>query len=199
MKFVKLLNPILHKVPGVNPNYLFVDVVDAAIHIDITTIENIHNLKSKVARDFMFIRNEISILSTTSIFINLSTSEKRVVAEYNACAKADALTVLSAIERLEFNKLNTTRMKEARAIRIERSRQVIGNLVFDGVLTYADSNDLLDKTSVLFNAFIDGGNLAFSDWLNSVGLYTLDGFSFQTYYTVEVRDELLGIINSGNI
>ena len=147
MKLVKLINPILHKGEGVNPNYLFVDTVDSGLHIDLTSIENVSTLGVKTGRDFLFLRAQLLIILTAAGgFSSLTESEKRVIIEHSLSSQTDALTVVSQAEYDAVVDNYQVQSKASRTVRAELARRKFGQEIVKGTLSYADSNQFFSDS-----------------------------------------------------
>ena len=201
MKLIKYKTPVMVPMGSLtNPNYSFVNTIEIGTQDDITSYQNLDVFGVKTGRDFMFVRDEmIALITTDGGFSTLSTEDQLIVARWSACAKNDALTLITADERKAYNMNTVAELKKSRSRRIELARQIIGNRILDGDMTYADSNDMLSSTEALFDNFVTGANPAFIYWLNSINGFELNGFASKSYYNEAVKNELIDIVVNGKI
>jgi hypothetical protein len=195
MKLIRLKTPLMaNNKTGIDLSYKWVETIDPDLHIDVNTYTDISIFGEMSGRDFMYVRDRVEAkVSDDGGFALLSDGDKSIVASFNACSKAEALSVISTEDRKFYNKNVRRRLQDARGERVALMQDVIGDMVFDEVWTTNDSNDLLDETKNMFQNFHIGGNPALIVWFQGAE------FAAKSYYTDALRDELINIAVNGDI
>lgn len=185
---------------NIDPNYEFVDVIDAIKHDNITSIENIANLGLLTGRDFIFVRDELySQLVLKGGWDSVSMPEKHCICRYVLCTESQALTIISKeqLDLYDSSVLDNTKL--ARANRVELARKDLGKERLRGTLAYADSRSLNLDTDKLFETYIVSDNKDFSDWIKSEGAYVGNGFLEKPYGNADRKQKLIDKIINGKI
>lgn len=204
MKLVKLKDQVMVEtkqdaIDNINPNYLFVDIVDPLTQDDITSIENIYAFGLLTGRDYITVFTELKVLYIAKGgFSGLTDIEKTISAKSALCTEAEALS--TGVTEVQFDSYIDNladKVKEARNIRVELARKDFSRELKKGTMGYPESNLLLADTRELFNDYVTGNNPAFSKFITDTGDYVTTGISSKSYFTQARKDNLIKRIVNG--
>lgn len=181
-----------------NPTYQIAEVLDSCYE-DITSIKLWFSFE-ELKVDYLYARDRVmEYVVSIGGFSALTTDYDRKMVSQNFCvSKTDRDTVYSDTLQEKYwgefvdasEKCRTQRWKLAKKYASYR-------------LTPTDSTDLAEETRVLNEKYIEYGieSLAVDgkdgiyDWVKGEGNYTTNGFPSKTYYTVEIKDGIINILN----
>lgn len=135
--------------------------------------------------------------SDYSLWASLSGDEKMIavnwcLAPYSIISTEPGFDAvnhsLNASDVAENNKLS-------RGSHIDHIKEYFEIKQTEGVITNADKISFYDTSRILMENYISPGDLEFHDWVQSTGVYSGDGFSAESYYSVTFRDDIMDILD----
>lgn len=185
-----------------DPIKIFDTAIDDVNYEDVSSIEN-WDIVNKL--DWARRRDEISPLfyavsgATMSNYGNLSSDQKLIGAKYFLVPYSLRVTNGIVTDEEDMNNWNLllSRSKESRIKCVEAMRVHVGQYIRTGVLTLQQTQEFFRDVFQLINWFNEANLPDFKQWItNEVGsAYENAGFADATYYSVELRDELMEIYN----
>jgi hypothetical protein len=184
---------------NIDPNYLFVDVVDADIHEDITSIEAIYVFGMLTPRDYItYVSEIVAAADSKGEFGDLTPTEQKIYAKLGLSSKAQAASV--GITSFDYSKAIrdlSAKTMDARKERIETLRLDLSEEFGDGILTKEHSNLILLDTVTMVKAWERGKHPEFIEWITDSGEHVSTGLSSKVYYTPERKQKFVDRIING--
>jgi len=184
----------------VDPYYVFSSSLNLDLYDDITSNLNWLNIASS-NYDFIFCRDQISILTNSSEWSGLTIDDKKIASQLFVVDKQKRDEILTEEEQFIFWRDLVRNSINARYKRWEAARSYISYN-----LSQPDSSDFGKSTSVLCNDYInyniktslEDGVSGLIDYINGEGEYIETGYPSKTYWTQQDQDKIIDIIENGN-
>lgn len=180
------------------PIYQFKEVLDQD-YLDISNVDTWFGAEEFANKDYLFCRNGvINFILNNGGFSSLRESDKLIVAENFCVSKTERNQVLNDDEQERYWSIFVSKSKESRIRRWEAAKYYVSYR-----LSSLDSSDLAEDTLILNEKYIEygieslqvDGKDGIYDWIKGEGNFTNNGFPSKTYYTVELRDHLINILD----
>jgi hypothetical protein len=186
---------------GSDPNpviYQIKEVLDAN-YADITSVYNWINLRDELGKDFLYCKDNATIfIEQTTGFSGLDQLDKECAAQNFCVNKTDRDTIYTDSEQEGYWTQFVINSKDARSLRWNKTK-----LYVSFRLSKTDSSDLAVDTLVLNERYVEYGIMSFAldgqeglyDWINGTSSYTDGGFPTKSYYTLDLKNEVLDRLN----
>jgi len=180
------------------PTYQVKEVLDTN-YLDITSVTHWFMLQDEIGKDYLFCRDgAIGFINGTTGFSGLTQSDKEYSAQNFCVSKTDRDTIYTDVEQEGYWTHFVVNSKEARNLRWEKSKVFISYR-----LSLTDSSDLAVSTLDLNQRYVEYGIESLSedsqdglfDWINGEGSFVSNGFPSKSYYTLELKNEILNRLN----
>ena len=180
------------------PTYQVKEVLDTN-YLDITSVTHWFTLQDEIGKDYLFCRDgAIGFINGTTGFSGLTQSDKEYSAQNFCVSKTDRDTIYTDVEQEGYWTQFVVNSKEARNLRWEKSKVFISYR-----LSLTDSSDLAVSTLDLNQRYVEYGIESLSedgqdglfDWINGEGSFVSNGFPSKSYYTLELKNEILNRLN----
>tara|TARA_Y100000389_G_scaffold188228_1_gene210562 strand:+ start:471 stop:1070 length:600 start_codon:yes stop_codon:yes gene_type:complete len=180
------------------PTYQVKEVLDTN-YLDITSVTHWFTLQDEIGKDYLFCRDgTIGFINGTTGFSGLTQSDKEYSAQNFCVSKTDRDTIYTDVEQEGYWTQFVVNSKEVRNLRWEKSKVFISYR-----LSLTDSSDLAVSTLDLNQRYVEYGIESLSedgqdglfDWISGEGSFVSNGFPSKSYYTLELKNEILNRLN----
>ena len=180
------------------PTYQVKEVLDTN-YLDITSVTHWFTLQDEIGKDYLFCRDgAIGFINGTTGFSGLTQSDKEYSAQNFCVSKTDRDTIYTDVEQEGYWTQFVVNSKEVRNLRWEKSKVFISYR-----LSLTDSSDLAVSTLDLNQRYVEYGIESLSedgqdglfDWISGEGSFVSNGFPSKSYYTLELKNEILNRLN----
>lgn len=191
---------IINENEFVNPYYVFSETLDETLYNDITSNYNWMKVGSSYY-DYLFCRNQISLLTNSLVWTGLTLEDKVIASKYFVVDKTKRDEVSSEEEQINNWANLVTFSQKSRYDRWEAAKTYISYK-----LPPVNSSDLGKSTSQLCNDYINyniitlikDGISGLFDYLKGEGDYTINGYPSKSYWTQQDQDKIMDILENGN-
>jgi len=192
------------KYAGNDPNadeYQFKENLDEN-YVDSTDVYMWFEAPNFSDKDYLWCREQAIIyIHNIGGFGNLTNDTHKQIGVKNFCVgEEDRLTIYTVEEQELFWFDFAMKSEKCRSDRWDKAKSYASFR-----LSIQDSNDLAEETMDLnmlyikygIDSFVKDGKWGLTDWINSNGIYSENGFSTKSYYSETIKNGLDNILQNG--